>query len=193
MEEKTASGGFEEVTIEGSKFKSEYLDNAEFRKDYDTAKRSRIATFFDSAADSFYKKIGVDRNKYRNYQDSGDSETNKKNFRDTMSSSFDDDSTESVKYGKDTETDPDTGEPAVDEDGNPKYKLDSEEVADSNTKTPKADADVKAKNYINSFSQTAQKHLASPIAFALLRKSATLFPLQFPLSKLINQFNSSWD
>lgn len=141
------------IDIPADDFRNMYLTDVDFRNDYSTAKRSRVVTFFDSAAEKFYSNRGITRNTFENYKNTGDTEANTEDFRNTMSKTFDNDSSEINNRGKvqveTDEIDPETGE---------KIKIEevkTEFVADSSTNNSPIDADTKARSYVANLSQNA--------------------------------------
>ncbi len=103
---KITDTGTSTTHIPASSFETEFADNLDFREAYTNAKRGRVATFFDNAADTIYTKLGTFRNWFSDFQSSNDSAQDKTKFEDTMSSHFDTDSTgiKSVKQKEETIT-----------------------------------------------------------------------------------------
>lgn len=75
-------------TISASDFITKYHADADFRDAYSSAKRGRVATFFDSIADKIYKKLGLSRNLFSGFKQTSDANTNAAAFDDTMSKKF---------------------------------------------------------------------------------------------------------
>ena len=98
--------------ISASQFADFYSNNLDFRDAYTTSTRGRVANFFDTAADRIYQKLGISRNLFDNYRQTSDADVDMDNYRDTMSSKFDGDTTDLGGRGKHEveKTDPTTGE-----------------------------------------------------------------------------------
>lgn len=114
--------------ISAGDFNTAYVDNADFREAFTTAKRGRVATFFDDIADRIYQKLGLSRNLFNKFQATNDTEVNTKNYKDTLSPKFDGDST-SISTGYQKYETNDEGEIIydIDADGNevPRVSADS--------------------------------------------------------------------
>ncbi len=115
--------------ISAGDFVNKYNTNVEFREAYTKAKRGRVATFFDNAANKLYQKLGISRNWRANLRDTGDADTDLKNLNDTLSARFDPDGRTNVR----TNTEYDHREGVFDEDGNP--VLDKNGVQETVVKT----------------------------------------------------------
>ena len=70
--------------IRADDFQAKFASDANFREAYTRAKRGRIAGFFDSSADQYYKKQGASRDIFDNYRETGDSKIDDENFRETV-------------------------------------------------------------------------------------------------------------
>lgn len=143
-----ADGVTHTMDIGANDFKRVYLENPDFRDAYSTAKRSRIVTFFDNVANRVYSKLGLSRNGLKNYRSTGNAETDAENFRNHMSSQYDNETSSIRNRGK-VEIDD------VDSEGKP-IKIEemrNEGIANSNTSD--ADPTIKAKGYISDVSQKA--------------------------------------
>lgn len=113
----TASGGTETISgIDAQEFLNMFNDNVEFRTEFMKAKRGRVATFFDNVAEKIYRKLGISRNVFNDYKQTGDAEVDNKSWRSKMESVFD--------KGRTTIRTNAEGE-AVDQNGNPIYETDS--------------------------------------------------------------------
>ena len=71
--------------IDADSFQTRFASDIEFRDAYTKAKRGRVAGFFDDAADRYYSRKGATRDIFNRYRQTGDSETDNKSFRDTVS------------------------------------------------------------------------------------------------------------
>lgn len=97
---------FNGETISANDFISKFQNDTKFRDAYMKAKRGRVAGFFDNVAKKIYNKLGISRNLFKNFKQSGDSEADMKSFRDTAKSKFDGDTTDITTDHKEQETKP---------------------------------------------------------------------------------------
>lgn len=140
---------FKGQTITADNFAKTYRDNVEFREAYTTSKRGRVAGFFDDAAERIYQKLGLSRNIFEDFKQSGDADADDAKWNKTMSEQFEtndlDTSTHTV--GEETVTD-ENGNPKLDENGKP--ITEKSEVADSGKAktTEGADSTAKANAYL---------------------------------------------
>lgn len=100
------------MDIDADQFIDLYNTNVEFRDAYSKAKRGRVATFFDNAAEKFYRKLGLSRNVQANFKTTGDPEVDSKNYNDLLKKEFEG-SRSTVRTNTKRE------EPIYDEEGKP--------------------------------------------------------------------------
>lgn len=74
--------------ISADDFANMYSTNADFRDAYSSAKRGRVASFFDNIANKIYQKLGLSRNLFSSYKQTGNSDADKSAFDDTMIKKF---------------------------------------------------------------------------------------------------------
>ena len=79
---------FKGETISADNFATTYRDNVEFRKAYTDSKRGRVASFFDDAAERVYQKLGLSRNIFEDFKQSGDADADEAKWNETMSKEF---------------------------------------------------------------------------------------------------------
>ena len=150
------------IDVTADQFDTVFRDNLDFRDAYTTSTRGRVANFFDSAANRIYQKLGISRNLFDDYRQTGDADADMDNYRDTMSEKFEGDTTELGGRGKQevTETDPETGETTS-----------TEQNLDSDVGQSSVDADTNAtanaRNFIDRIG-----NLASGANFACLALTA---------------------
>ncbi|MBQ9017094.1 hypothetical protein IJ103_02520 [Candidatus Saccharibacteria bacterium] len=121
---------FKGETITADDFVTTYRDNLEFREAYTTAKRGRVAGFFDDAAERIYQKLGLSRNVFEDFKQTGDTDADDAKYRETMAAEFETDDLDTSTKTVDEETVQDeNGNPKLDDDGNPVTK--KQQVADS--------------------------------------------------------------
>ena len=147
---------FEGIEINGNNFDEVYKNNPAFRDAYDSSRRSKIASYFDTPADKTYSKRGVSRNMWKDYKQTGDADVDEAAFNDTMTNKFDEISTNSLSAHSETKEteevwDEEQGkyvekDKIVDHDGNAGGKPASEETLDG--------AQTKARGSIASIADT---------------------------------------
>ncbi|MBR3177212.1 hypothetical protein IKF27_00180 [Candidatus Saccharibacteria bacterium] len=121
---------FKGQTITADNFATTYRDNVEFREAYTTSKRGRVAGFFDDVAERIYQKLGLSRNIFENFKQTGDADQDEANWNKTMAAEFEVDNLDTSTHTVDEEQVVDeNGNPVTDENGNPVTK--KSETADS--------------------------------------------------------------
>lgn len=131
--------------IPANDFEKVFNSDVDFREAFQTARRGRLATFFDDPATAVLKRLGISRNLFENFKRTDDSETNTKNFRETMSDKMGGGETTASRKGRNEYEE-------TDEDGNKKpvvTDIDNEKESAKNTSTNVADAETKAKSMID--------------------------------------------
>ncbi len=78
---------YDGATITADNFITMYNSNVYFREAVTYARRGRIATFFDSAANNFYKKLGLSRDVLHSYTTTGDQNQDTANY-DTLMTNY---------------------------------------------------------------------------------------------------------
>lgn len=76
-------------TVTPDDFADVFKSDVDFRDAYSTSKRGRVASFFDNIADKIYKKLGISRNLFNKFKQTGDSDIDVDNYRNTMTDKFD--------------------------------------------------------------------------------------------------------
>lgn len=79
-------------SISADDFDNMFMHNVAFRDDYMKAKRGRVANFFDDIANRIYSKLGLSRNWFNTYRQSGNTDTDIANYNKTLKPKFDTDS-----------------------------------------------------------------------------------------------------
>lgn len=135
------------IDIPADRFADVYQENLDFREAYTNAKRGRVATFFDSVADRIYQKLGLSRNIFNDYRQTGDAEVDSENYRNTMSDQFDGDTTTLSGFRQESDDDG----PRYDDDGNPILETDSGDGINSATSgsSSGAEAESQATSFLN--------------------------------------------
>lgn len=142
-------------TISASDFITKYHADADFRDAYSSAKRGRVATFFDSIADKIYKKLGLSRNLFSGFKQTSDANTNAAAFDDTMSKKFEGNTT-NLSTGSKQEREVTTiGEDGKEITTTVEYN-DVEPASGSNKSgTSIADAESQARSFVSSLASKA--------------------------------------
>lgn len=79
---------YDSTTITADNFITMYNSNVYFREAVTYARRGRIATFFDSAAASFYKKLGLSRDVLHSYSTTGNQAEDDANYNTIMTNYY---------------------------------------------------------------------------------------------------------
>lgn len=133
------------IDVSADDFDTIFRDNLDFRDAYTTSTRGRVANFFDTAANRIYQKLGISRNLFDDYRQTGDADADMDNYRDTMSEKFEGSETDLGNFGQETYEDPETGETEVD----PNPELAGNDSATSGS-APDAEAEVRANGFLSS-------------------------------------------
>lgn len=111
--------------VSADDFADLYSTNAEFRDAYSSAKRGRVASFFDNIANKIYQKLGLSRNLFSSYRQTG-SDTDRAAFDDTMIKKFEGNSTDvaSVTRGDNVQKTDASGNPVYETNPDGSFKTD---------------------------------------------------------------------
>lgn len=134
------------IPITAGTFREVYSNDVNFREAFTKAKRGRTSNFFDMSASFAFTRLGVSRNLYRSYRQTGDSDTDMKAYKKVESDLFDDATHSSVNTMTDRQATDENGNPRYDEDGNPIMERvkSGEDISSSQG----GDSRVKAKGYL---------------------------------------------
>lgn len=131
---------YDGATITAENFRNFYTKNVPFQEAFTKAKRARSSNFFDKPATMSLAKIGITRNLYSAYRQTGNHEIDTKNYHTTEESVFGEKTNSNINTITESES--------TDENGNKTTKLDrsGEDIDSSNIDgdTP----EVKANNYL---------------------------------------------
>ncbi len=94
----------ETIDIEADDFLATWRDNVEFREAFDGARYNKVINFFDNVADRIYKKLGISRNLFDDYKQTGDADADEANFRETMTDKMENASADLTTGGNETHT-----------------------------------------------------------------------------------------
>ncbi|MCP9460061.1 MAG: hypothetical protein NNC33_01105, partial [Candidatus Nanosyncoccus sp. P13S_S20_bin.18.1] len=131
---------YDGATITSENFRNFYAKNIAFQEAFTRAKRARASNFFDKPATMSLAKIGITRNLFSAYKNTGNHETDTKNYQTTEEGVFGDKTNSSINTTTETED--------TDERGNKTTKISKtgDDIDSSNIEgdTP----NVKANNYL---------------------------------------------
>lgn len=142
-------------TITASDFFNKYHTDVEFRNAYHTARQTRARVHYDKPATEYNNKRNLG-NKLANHKDTGDNETNQKNFNEAANKGYDNNTTDLSSGGKVEETvnDQDAdGNPILNEDGTNKTHTEVKNDIGTGTSSTSADTATskqKATDFVNS-------------------------------------------
>ena len=140
---------FDGQTITADNFDEVINNNPKFREALGKAKRGRIANFFDDAAEKLFSRLGITRNLFHSYKQTGDESVDSANRTKTLVDRFAGGTEANINTAKDElVVDEETGEPILDEEGNYQYErlATGEDVAAQNIDGDSPTA--KARSYI---------------------------------------------
>lgn len=152
---------FNDEIISADDFSVRYATDVEFREAYYKAKRGRVGCFFDKVADAFYKKIGISRNVFEDWETTGDAETDEENYHKKVADQYGEGDTDIGIRNKDDEDTDEDGKPKTD-DSEASTKDTGGDVGPDDPDTPKTPAEVeaetnlKAQKYIDGLSKVSQ-------------------------------------
>lgn len=134
------------INVTAGTFREVYSADVNFREAFTKAKRGRTSNFFDIPATFAFTRLGISRNLYRSYKQTGDSDTDRAAYKKTESDLFENATSSTLNtVGEHQKTDED-GNPVFDEDGNPVMEKmkNGEDIGSSQG----GDSRVKAKGYL---------------------------------------------
>ncbi|MBQ9029375.1 hypothetical protein IJ114_01230 [Candidatus Saccharibacteria bacterium] len=141
---------FKGETITADNFSTTYRDNIEFREAYTNSKRGRVAGFFDDAAERIYQKLGLSRNIFEDYKQTGNDETDTAKYNETMAEQFkNDDLDVSTRTVDEEPVQNENGNPKIGEDGKPVTTKKEVASSGSSKAVEGSSATEKATSYFN--------------------------------------------
>ena len=148
---------FNDEIIEAKDFSVKYATDPEFRETYYKAKRGRIAGFFDDMSEKVFKKLGLSRNAFKDFEATDDADTDAANYKETSSKQFGEGDTDISTRNKEYVDEDGDGNIDTDENGNPKtVKSDSDTSSKKVGAGVDANAEAKARAYIDGISKATQ-------------------------------------
>lgn len=145
--------------------------------------QGRVATFFDKMATKIYSKLGLSRNIFNDFKQTGNSDTDMDNFRNTMEPEYDSNSStvrgayEETREVQETDAD---GKPQTNPDGSPKTTTETvtvnETELDGRSNSSMDEATQKAAAFVDSTAMRAVSAAANAanIGCNLMRIGATI-------------------
>lgn len=124
--------------------------------------QGNAATFFDDSANDLYDDLTLSRNVFNQYEQTSNSETDKKNFRDTLQPRYDNNSS-TLNNAFEEEVEVEVEVPDEDGSGNTHTEIQTKIVRqnqtdlDGRSNVSIAEAEAKARNFLDSASSSAQK------------------------------------
>ena len=135
------------IPITASTFREVYSNDVNFREAFTKAKRGRTSNFYDMSATFAFTRLGVSRNLYRSYKQTGDNEADKAAYKKTESDLFEGKTSGTINTVTEQQAVDEEGKPIIDDEGNPvmeKIKA-GDDVANGGGD---GNARVKAKGYL---------------------------------------------
>lgn len=133
------------LPISANTFRDTYSNDVNFREAFTKAKRGRTSNFFDLSATFAFTKLGISRNLYRKYRQTGDATADTKAHRKIESDLFNNTSSSSLNTVTERQKTED-GKPVTDQNGNP---VTERAPSGDNIKSSQGgDAKIKAKSYL---------------------------------------------
>lgn len=131
---------YDGATISSENFRNFYAKNIPFQEAFTKAKRARTSNFFDKPATMTLAKIGITRNLYSAYKQTGDHETDIKNYKTTEEKVFGDKTNTSINTTTETEV--------TDEKGNKTTEVTKSGEDIDSSRLEGDSPEVKANNYL---------------------------------------------
>lgn len=134
------------IAVNSGNFREIYGADVNFREAFTKAKRGRTSNFFDASAAFAFTRLGISRNLYRSYKQTGDSDTDTTAYRKTETDLFEDGTHSTLNTVTEQQKTDEDGKPITDENGNPVMeKVKSGEDIESSIG---GDSKVKARGYL---------------------------------------------
>jgi hypothetical protein len=133
------------LPISAGTFRDTYSNDIHFREAFTKAKRGRTSNFFDMSANFAFTKLGISRNLYRKYRQTGDSTSDAKAHKKIESDLFDNSSHSSLNTVTERQKTED-GKPVTDKNGNPVNER--VQSGENITNSQGGNSKVKARGYL---------------------------------------------
>lgn len=176
-------------TISASDFINKYHSDVDFRDAYSSAKRGRVATFFDDIANKIYQKLGLSRNLFSGFKQTNDADADLAAFDKTMSQKFEGNTT-NLSTGNKQEHEVTT----KGEDGKEvtttvvENKIDGGSGANKSG-TSIAEAEVRAKSFVSGLAKNAATATGILDASCAVLKVANLISMAVAANEIYQSIN----
>ncbi len=176
-------------TISASDFINKYHSDVDFRDAYSSAKRGRVATFFDDIANKIYQKLGLSRNLFSGFKQTNDADADLAAFDKTMSQKFEGNTT-NLSTGNKQEREVTT----KGEDGKEvtttvvENKIDGGSGANKSG-TSVAEAEVQAKSFVSGLAKNAATATGILDASCAVLKVANLISMAVAANEIYQSIN----
>ncbi len=107
------------IPITASTLREVYTNDVNFREAFTKAKRGRTSNFYDMTATFAFTRLGISRNLYRSYKQTGDSDADRAAYKKTESDLFEGKTSGSVNTVIERQKTDEDGKPMTDDEGNP--------------------------------------------------------------------------
>lgn len=107
------------IAINSGTFREVYSNDVNFREAFTKAKRGRTSNFYDMSASFTFTRLGISRNLYRSYKQTGDSDTDTASYKKTESDLFEGKTSGTVNTVIEKQKTDENGNPITDDEGNP--------------------------------------------------------------------------
>lgn len=145
--------------IDADNFMNSYNNNYEFRGDIIDSRYGNIIDYYDTPADDAFQDINISRNIFRDYNQTGDTEADDVEFRNTISDDLSGSSTDITTTKQKREEYETT---VTNEDGTTSTETSTRDVYEPNKNTSKIDTDdtmeaatIKANSYLSSIAKVS--------------------------------------
>jgi hypothetical protein len=132
--------------IDADSFMTRFQTDTNFRDDYYKAKRGRVAGFFDDAVEWVYRKLGLSRNIFDNHKNTGNTNTDEVNFKNTVSEQVD---------GTNTDTGTRQQATTTNENGETQTQTEDNTARTRETAAGTEAPETKARNYLSTMSKVS--------------------------------------
>ena len=107
------------IQIGSDTFREVYSNDVNFREAFTKAKRGRTSNFYDMSATFAFTRLGISRNLYRSYKQTGDSEADNASYKKVETDLFEDATSGTMNTVTERQRTDSDGNPMFDDEGNP--------------------------------------------------------------------------
>ena len=134
------------LKITSGSFRETYSNDVNFREAFTKAKRGRTSNFYDMSATFAFTRLGISRNLYRSYKQTGDSDVDQKAYKKTETDLFDNATSSSLNTVTERQKTNENGDPLFDDEGNP--VMERVKSGDDISSSQGGESRIKAKGYL---------------------------------------------